>query len=219
MAKLTAVDLAVKDLPRFGEGRARVEVTLHNMGNRRVVIDRADVEVRDVYELRRCASQDDIPISRSYGLPLPIEAKTGDVFSAPLHQQVGPDEADRFSIAMSTKPPANNPASLFLFKIDLSLQTNAPKPGLPLGDAVIGLPELPSAGRYYWTAETPQILERFLIGSPSYIGELRRFSMPCWRANTAALRQAAAVSAVRSQSLKEILAEVIAPNLQALKRR
>jgi hypothetical protein len=214
--KLDVVDVHARDVLRFGRKRAFLEVALHNQGARLVVVDGAEVEVRRVYKLSRCAAQDDLPVSNVYGLKLPTTAHKGEVFETPLHQQIGPDEADRFRIQLSTKPPARDLASLYLFEIEVSLKNDGPQPELPLGTAVLALPKLPSAGEYYWDSGTPKVLHNFVLYEPEYARYLRRDAMPCWRSNTAALEAVGKGMKDRSGNLEKIIHGLIEPSAGAL---
>jgi hypothetical protein len=214
--KLVVVDVHARDVLRFGRKRAYLEVMLHNRGGQLVVIDGAEIEVRRIYKLHRCAAQDDIPISYVYGLTLPTSAHRGKTLEAPLHQQLGPDEADRFRIELSTRPPASDPAAIYLFEVNVSLKNDGPQADLPLGTAVLALPKLPSAGEYYWDDATPEVLRNFVLSSPEYAHYLRRFAFPCWRSNTAALRAVGKGRKNRSEHLEETIEGVIQPAAEAL---
>ena len=214
--KLVVVDVHARDVLRFGRERAYLEVTLHNQGGRLIVIDGAEVKVRRVYKLRRCAAQDDLPLSNVYGLTLPVSARKGETFEAPLHQQIGPDEADRFRIELSTKPPPEDLASVYLFEIQVRLKNDGAEPDLPLGTAVLALPKIPSAGEYFWDAGTLKVLRNFVLYEPKYARYLRRFAMPCWRSNTAALEAVGEGKKDRSENLEKTIKGLIEPSADAL---
>ncbi|HEX3241282.1 MAG TPA: hypothetical protein VHR18_14235 [Solirubrobacterales bacterium] len=215
-SKLTVVDLMVRDAERSPQPRPHLEITLHNTGGKRAVIDGARVTVQRIFELRRCASQDDLPLTNTYGMSLPAEARAGQAFETPLHQQVGPDEADRFAIGFHTRPPADSPSSIFLFQIDIALRNDGPRPVLPIGTAVVALPELPLVGEYFWDRSTAEVIRGFAVTEPDYVRYLQRFAMPCWRSNTKALRQASSGSARHSALLEQISADLVTPNNSSL---
>jgi hypothetical protein len=214
--KLAVVDVQAHDLSPFKAGRAYLEVTLHNMSDRLIVIDGAEVNVQRVYKLSRCASQGDILLSHVYGLFLPASAKEGQEFKTALHQQVGPDEADRFRIGLSTKLPESDQTSVYLFVIKIELENDGLQPDLPLGTAVVGLPELPIPGEYYWDSDTDDLLRNIVLGSPTYVPYLRNKAMPCWRSNTAALRGAVKEGEAVSKDLKDLVKGLAEPSLEAL---
>lgn len=216
-ANLAVVALNVRDVERGPDKpKAQLEVILHNTGRRRVVIDRATLEVRNVYELRRCASQDDLPLSNTYGVVVPADSKAGAVFEAPLHQEVGADEADRFALSLSTRPVAGERGSLYLFELGVSLHNDGSHPDLPVGTALIALPEIPISGEYYWAGGTAELIRGLATTSPGYLRELRSFSMPCWQSNTAALRRAFRASASRSALLAQVAKELVTPRPSVL---
>lgn len=216
-AGLSLVDLYVRDSERGpGQPRPHVEITLHNLGARRVIIDRARIKIRRVYELRRCASQDDLPLSHTYGVALPVTARPGFTVEHRLHQQIGPDEADRFAISLSADTAGVRTGSLYLFELGIALRDDAPRATLPVGRIQISLPELPVPGEYYWTDETSTLVGGLATTSPGYVRELRTYSMPCWRSNTATLHKAFESPAVRSGQLESISGELVAPSFAAL---
>lgn len=211
-AKLSLVNLAVKEAGRGPKPGSGLEITVHNIGGHLAVIDGAKIEVIRAYELPRCASQDDIPLSQTYGVPLPVGSQPGTVLTPALHQQVGADEADRFEIALGAKWPNGRATStVYLFEIRLSLHTDASQRDFSVGRALVSLPRYPYPGEYYWNAETPKVIHDFISASPGYAAELRRHSMPCWQANTVALRRAFETKAVRSSDLVEIQKTFISP--------
>jgi hypothetical protein len=214
--KLAAVAVQVHDVSPFEGGRASLEVTLHNKGRRLIVVDAAEIKVDRIYKLRRCASQGDILLSHVYGLSLPAKAPDGAVFKAPLHQQVGPDEADRFSIALGTKLPEADQTSVYLFEIEVGLLNDGPQPDLSLGTAIVGLPELPSPGEYFWDSTTPEVVQNLVLTSPGYVPYLRRVAMPCWRSNTAALEGVVSGDRVQSEELQRLVKGLRQPSAGAL---
>jgi hypothetical protein len=210
--KLTVVDKAVLDSTRNFHPHPRLELTVHNTGGKLIVVDRASFRIKRVYALPRCASQDDIPLSNTYGVGLPIDARPGERIEAPLHQQVGADEADRFAVGLSAKLPRDQPTStVYLFALDVSLRTDGPEGELPLGAMLISLPVIPYPGEYYWAADTPEIIGNLLAASPDYARQLKQFSMPCWRRNTAILRRALDKPYLRSPHLNALSAELVTP--------
>jgi hypothetical protein len=191
-------------------------VTLHNIGQRLIVVDGAEVEVQRVFKLRRCASQGDIVLSHVYGLFLPADARQGQKFRTPLHQQVGPDEADRFRIELSTKLPEADQTSVYLFEIAVRLRDDSSSTALSLGKAVIGLPELPTPGEYYWNSSTPKVLEELVASSPDYVRYLQHVAIPCWLSNAASLRSADRGTGVVSGDFKGVVKELMRPSMEAL---
>jgi hypothetical protein len=215
--ELDLVDLVVRDVGRGPEPHSHIEVAIHNTGGRLAVIDEARISIRHVYKLPRCASQDDLPLSNTYGVSLPVNSRPGEVRVAPLHQQVGADQADRFAISISAKWPHDRvTGTLYLFEVGIALRTDGPQHRLPLGSALVALPMRPDPGEYYWTDDTPKLLRGLIVSSPTYVKQLRRFSMACWRANTATLRRALTTATARSGALAAISKELVTPTFAAL---
>jgi hypothetical protein len=214
---LKVVDVVIRDVGKGPEPRPHLEVIVHNTGNRLSVVDQVSFRIRHVYELGRCASQDDIPLSATYGVSLPAEAKPGEIVKAPLHQQVDADEADRFGINLSVEAPEDKSSgSIYLFEADVALSTDDRHQSLSIGNLLISLPQIPYPGEYYWSGETAELLHGFVVNDPVYAQGLRRVSMPCWLSNTKTLRRAFSYKSLRSRSLEAISQDLVTPVVTAL---
>jgi hypothetical protein len=213
---LTLVGMTVRDIHRGSGSHGRLEIALHNTGDRLVVIDQARFEIRRIYRLPRCTTQGDLPLTNVYGIVLPIGAKPGDVVKAPLHQQVAADEADRFAISLSTKRPADGPAAVYLFEFDLALVNDGPQSPLVLGTVLASLPEMAASGEYFWTKKTVALLRNY--ENPEHLSPRERWgeAMPCWRSNTVVLGRALANPAVRAPELNALSDNLVTPSYSAL---
>ncbi len=211
-SQLNLVDLNVRAVAENRRRYSRLEITLHNTGDQLVVIDGARFEIRRVYALPRCTTQGDLALSNDYGVSLPVDAKPGEAVEAPLHQQVGPDEADRFGITLST---SREQAVVYLFEVEASLANDGSRSPLPLGRVLVSLPERPGPGEYYWDEKTVELLVNWYDpGGEAHA--LWREAMPCWKSNTAVLRRALAGSAVRTPELDALAGELVTPTFAAL---
>ena len=157
-ARLVVDNFAARDFDQGPHPNAHLEVILHNRGGVRAVVDGARVNVEEVYALERCASQNDLPLSETYGLVLSHQPETRNLL---LHDQVGPDEADRFAIALSTRLSRTSPGTYFLFRLHLDLKNDGSVSPLVVGTALIALPTVPDQGEYFWTPTTVELLSSF----------------------------------------------------------
>ncbi len=218
-AELKVVDTLVHDVERGPEdSKPRIEMIVHNTGGKSVVIDGAEVEVRSVYALPRCASQDDLPVTRDYEVHLKANGRPGEVVETRLHQEVGADEADRFALSFSTKPLPSELGAVYIFEIQISLKNDGPEENVEVGRAVITLPALPTVGEYYWGRSTVGLLRNW--ANPERLTLHQRWgeSMPCWRRNTTALHKVARISgAIRSSEIKQVLSELVQPSYAAIR--
>jgi hypothetical protein len=206
--------LVVWDYGKGPHPKPHLEVILHNVGGTRAVVDAASVVVKEVSPLDRCASQDDIPLSDVYGAVLPHRASSKPVV-VPLHDQLGPDGVDRFKILLSTPLARLDPATYFVFRIEVNLINDSPEGSLPIGAALVSLPEIPDQGEYFWDHQTVGLLRGFetegLIAR-----ELWAEAMPCWRRNTKILRRALDPPGVRSPEVASIANELVTPSFSKL---
>jgi hypothetical protein len=214
-AKLKVDSVVVSDYGKGLHPKPHLEVILHNLGGTRAVIDAASIVVTEVAAVKRCASQDDIPLSAVYGAVLPHHPSSRPVV-VPLHDQVGPDGVDRFKILLSTPLGKPDPATYYLFHIKLTLLNDSPEAALPVASALVSLPEIPDQGEYFWNHQTIGLLKGFEAGGRP-ASELWAEAMPCWRHNTKILRRALAPPGVRSPEVASIADELVTPSFAELK--
>lgn len=210
-ARLSPVDLHVDE---SGEN-PRVIVTVHNIGSRLVVVSQATINIRRVYAIPTCFSQGDLPVSNSYGIVIPADSQPGTHIESPLHQQVGPDRADRFSLDFGIAAKGDdNLTGDYLFELDISVINDGPERQVSLGNVLVSLPYWPTPGGYYWNSETAGQLARYQSSEP--LDSTWRAVMPCWQSNTDHLREALAGTAIRSARLNEVANTLVTPTFAAL---
>jgi hypothetical protein len=214
-ARLEVDSFSARDFNQGPHPNAHLEVILHNRGGTRAVIDGATIEVEDVYALERCASQNDLPLSDTYGLVLSHRPARRNLL---LHDQVGADAVDRFALSLSTRLSNDSPGTYFLFRLHLKLKNDGPISPLVVGTALIALPTVPDQGEYFWTPTTVELLSSFQTEGRT-VREFWGESMPCWRKNTKILRAAFSRASVRSGKLAAISGELITPSFSKLENR
>lgn len=213
-AHLKAVDLLVEDDVGRYPFHSRVEATLHNIGGRLAVITRARIKILHVYELPLCFTQGDLPVSGSYGVLLPADAEPGQVVEAPLHQQVGADEPDRFALDLGVD--GAHLKGVYLFDLDISLVNDGSKVPLPLGRVLVSLPETPGPQNYVWREGDGESLNETFNPYGHPVREVWSESMPCWRENTKLLRRAFDERATHSPELAGVAEGLVTPTYAAL---
>jgi hypothetical protein len=193
--------------------RPRVEVILQNHGQERSIVKEALVRVLHVAQLALCASQGELPLSETYNVLLPSSAKPGQAIATPIHEQLAGDEADRFdlSFAISGESSVNTfkpPERIYVLQLELALRHDTdPKP-IPLGDVVLALPTVPSAGEYFETREHKAPAFRAWAASTfgaNYYAEHEA----CWRANTLKLKPVLALPGKRSAELTSANSQLV----------
>lgn len=201
---LTKDDVVVID--RLGNADApRIEALVHNAGTARSVVTRAELRVERVESLEQCASQGDLPLSNAYDVRLPVEA--GDVASVALHQQLAPDEADRFALDLASEQP-NGPDGaprIWLYQLNVALFHDGRPTPLDLGEVVVTVPDVPAATSFYWTAETADYVRDWLPPG-AY-----KANAECWLRNTERLHAVLALPGARAPDLARVAREMIVP--------
>lgn len=230
LAQVEPVDLVVHD-NKLESPPPRLEILLHNTGDKLAVVDRAKIEIRRVGSLRQCVSQGDLPLSTTYAATLPAGASPGDAVEVPLHQQLGADEADRFAITLGVRAkPGSSQYTIrgkqslpgpYLFELAVSLVSDEDSRPLDIGRALVSLPFTPDAPMFYWDRASKESLVQFgreeARVSEESGGTIPPWPSPmaksCWFSNTGTLRSMLASSAERSPSLAAVAASIITPDM------
>lgn len=168
-ARTPSPDLRLVDAtpvyPRLDPAEPRVpaiDVKLHNKGDGRIVLSRLNTSVDEVVRLDLCYTQGDLPSSNTYDVELPTRPATA---SAPLHQQLGPDRADRFLVKFGVPQAAvggrdlGDPPHFFVYRMRVSVSSGS-EPPLSLGRFIFSFPrsrsEPSGTGRSNWKISARQ---------------------------------------------------------------
>lgn len=232
-AHIKPVDLVVHN-GIYEDPPPRLEILLHNTGAERAVVSQANIEIRRVGLLRQCFSQGDLPLSTTYAATLPANAAPRDVVQAPLHEQLGGDEADRFAIKLGVRAdPASSSysmggrqslAGLYLFEIAISMISDEGGHPLGVGRALVSLPSTPASFGFYWDRASLGRLRQFSLAEAKSREELgdsippwpSPYTKKCWLSNTRTLRSMLSSHAKRSPTLEAVGISVITPNMSLL---
>jgi hypothetical protein len=202
-AALKAVALVVHN----GGGGPQLDVGVHNVGDRRAVLTRARLTVERVDSVPVCVSAGGLNVTGTYNAILPPHPGAVDV---PLHQQVGRDEADRFTIKIgatqkSLSSEDGRPRKL-LYRLGLSLVDDSGGPAAIAGTAIVSVPLVPEQTEDFWStglqSKTRPQLDALLPGFP-----LASF-VPCWRKNNARLRAALSAPGARAPELDQLRGQI-----------
>lgn len=212
--ELERVDLIVRNDPL--PERPALELLVHNGGRGRSVVSRAELEIARIVPLPLCFTQGGLGVSESYGAELPVDAEPGTVVTVPVHQQVAPDAADRFEVALSVV--GDDPVTgeglrgVYLFELDVSLAHDGKAEPLPMGRALVSLPTLPLGTEYVLAeGDFQKITEVFRTPSVP-LREAWAEPMACWRENTKVLMGVRVSEAARSPQLDEIFRSASLPS-------
>ena len=100
-----------------------------------------------------------------------------------------------------------------MFELAVSLIHDGDGRSLPMGTAILSVPQLPFSAVYYLKeGELADLEDSYDMLDRHTPEEMWSSVMPCWQGNGEALLDAAGSSAARSPQLEEVLREAIVPS-------
>jgi hypothetical protein len=179
----------------------KLEILLQNNGDGRSLITRAIFRIRSFTSLTICNEQGNIPESNVYGIDLPTNPAKDRTIEEYINQQLGPDEADRFSFSFNLPKPEPD-KSAYLYWLEVSLLHDKATDPLRVGTIVISVPFTPSLKEGdFWT-------NRSRAKGFSWLGPEAPEVISCLQANSARLKEILATKGRRSKELEEVAAEL-----------
>lgn len=143
------VDYTSYTPPQYAATPYKIDTELRNTGNELAIITALRIQVQQTLKLPICFSQGDLPATGSFVINIKAGAKPGNVITVPVHQQIGPDEADRFIVELNG-PQAQN-ETIYMYRVRLSLlYDTANTPAIPVGELLMAFPVSPD-NEYFWT--------------------------------------------------------------------
>jgi hypothetical protein len=211
--KIAASELLV-DNPHQSAGspqRApRVELVLHNEGDRAATVTRLRITVRDTLFLPTCYMQGDLSVARSFGVTLPRNARRGTVVqSGPLRRFLRPDEVERLAFKFDLPPPLQNGKRVawqfnednYFYRLNLAVLHDASSVPASVGTAILALPFGASEDQI-WTTEDRRTAAAARRGKINWYAPPRVIA--CMKSNSAKLQTFLAGPGERSTELESL---------------
>lgn len=171
---------------------ATIDVSLRNPGGIRVGLTGAEVTILDFALIPVCVSAANTQVSAEYDLQLPDEPAPGTVLRRVLHQEIGPDALDRFTLrfkAPNAGPKANELDS-YVYRVRITVAQDGGLPPVDLGEFVVEGQNAVTGTDHYFPSRTPATLadarDHGLCQDDKACQEATR---ACWNANRAALER------------------------------
>ena len=143
------LDYAKYTPPRYAETPYKIDTELRNTGNQLAVITALRIQVQQALKLPICFTQGNLPISGNVTANIGADTKPGKVITVPVHQQVGPDGADRF--AVNIRGPQSEDETVYMYRVRLTLLYDTGiTPAVQVGELLMAFPFTPS-NQYFWT--------------------------------------------------------------------
>jgi hypothetical protein len=128
----------------------KIDFEIRNTGNQLAIIRGARFTVQQFTALPQCLSQGGLPETGLYKAFLPTKPAPGTTVDIPTAQQVGPDAADRFGVALGL--PTRRPHGIYVYRVRIGLLIDNSRVPANAGEAVIALPAQPDPS-YFWTKQ------------------------------------------------------------------
>jgi hypothetical protein len=195
--KVSASELLVEN-PNLASGSSpgvpRVELVLHNDGDRAAAVTRLRVTVRDALFLGTCYIQGELGVAQSFGVTLPRDARRGTVVqSGPLRRSLHPDEVERLAFKFHLPTPLQHgkPVGVqfnedtYLYRLDLAVLHDANRVPAVVGTVIVALP-YGAAEDQIWTSEDSRMAAAAKRNHLSW--SVPRRAIACMESNSAKLR-------------------------------
>lgn len=126
--------------------KARIEIRLHNLGAQRSVLTSAKFTIERLAIIRPCGQGASLPVTGRYDVSLPEQA--GPTVEVPIDQQIGPDQADRFTFRIISQAYfQRHTADVLVYQLRVSvMHDDSPSP-LDVGEVVVAVPGVPTIMR------------------------------------------------------------------------
>ncbi len=165
------------------ERAAEIDVSLRNPGTSRVGLTEALVTIVDSAVIHVCQFASATDLSASYDIELPDDPPSGTVLRKALHQEIGADELDRFSLrfglpALETRHPLDS----YLYRVRISVAHDAGSPPAELGEFVVEAQTALSIDHYF-PAPRPATLNDAEAGLCGDSVDCQHRIRSCWNDN------------------------------------
>lgn len=137
-----------------------LDITVHNTGGRRAVLDRLVLTVNHFAYLPQCVFGSSLEPSRiTYPVTMPDRPRAGQRVSVVLHEEVGPDQVDRFQVKLHAPPlrraPGGPAPAVFAYQLDASVTSDVEPRPLALGPAIVTVDHAPTRNVEAWDVGDP----------------------------------------------------------------
>lgn len=176
-------------LPGGPERAAEVDVSLRNPGTSRVGLTEAMVTIVDSAVIHICQFASASDLSASYDIELPDDPQSGTVLRKALHQEIGPDELDRFSLRFGLPPlETRHPLDSYLYRVKITVANDAGSPPAELGEFLVEAQTALSTDHYF-PAPRPATLDDARDGLCGDSAECQQRVQGCWNDNRVRLER------------------------------
>ena len=195
----------------------KLDITVHNLGNRLAVLTGLRIKILDFAYMRDCYTQGEIDASKPYPLSLPDNPAAGTVMTVPLHEEVGHDQVDRFVVRLWPPPfrkdkYGTTQEGTFVYRVAGTLSSDVQK-DLALGSASFAVPFTPGLWNFVWNTADPDRRATFAnkLNSGQPMDWSNRYMRPvetCLDKNSSSLARLLHPAGARSDEMAELLSAI-----------
>jgi hypothetical protein len=120
--------------------KARIEIRLKNVGERRSVVTSAIVTIRKLLAVPPCGIGAALVVSASYDIVLPQDLQEAQSHEVPINQELGRDEADRFELSIGREFSDEEVGLRFIYQLDVAVRHNGSDKPIEVARVLIELP-------------------------------------------------------------------------------
>jgi hypothetical protein len=127
----------------------KVYFQIRNTGSQLAIIRAVGIQTEYFARIPVCFTQGNLPTTGHYMANLSLHPKLGSVINVPVSQQVPPDSADRFELALRIPPDPDE--SIYLYRLHLWLFYDNLRVPVDAGQVVVSMPYDPTPQQYVWS--------------------------------------------------------------------
>jgi hypothetical protein len=119
--------------------QATIDLTLRNTGGTVSVLTRAEFQIRRAEKITRCPAPGALLPTGRYSIVLPSADEGRPILTTQLNQEVGPNEADRFTFSLGL-PMGTSNGDESIYQLEVALYHDADPTPVKAGSVLIALP-------------------------------------------------------------------------------
>jgi hypothetical protein len=167
--------------------QTRIEMSVRNIGTTVSVLTHVDFRIESTGYVGPCLAGAPLGVSQTYDLELPDFSRRGEIVPVRISQEIGPDEADRFSFEVGQVTGSGAEPEPIIYQLYVELFHDGKKAPVKAGAVILAepFPEEPYFSIDFWRERGASLSE----------------AQDCVASNTESVRRVLSREGVRSDEL------------------